>query len=102
MYDRELDQRLNAMHERGVHCAGHELRLTYDPRTTLVVLRARGDGGRTVGITYARLARHLGEPGPGPTGQAGRVETLLCAVYADPQRYGAADVPPEGPDGGAG
>jgi hypothetical protein len=93
VYDRELDQRLNAMHDLGVHCAGRELRLTYDPTTTVVVLRADGDDAKSVGITYACLSRHLGEPGPGATGQFGPVEALLCAVYRDPERYGAADVP---------
>ncbi len=92
MYDRELDQRLDAMHDRGVHCTDRVLRLTYDPRTTAVVLRA--DGGRAVRITYARLLRHLGEPGPGATGEFGPVERLLCAVFGDPHRYGAADVAP--------
>ena len=102
MYDRELDQRLNAMHDLGVHCAGRDLRLTYDPNTTLVVLRADADGARAVGISYACLSRHLGEPGPGETGQFGRVEALLCAVYRDPLPYGAADLPPVPPDAAPG
>jgi hypothetical protein len=94
MYDRELDQRLNAMHDLGVHCSDHVLRLSYDPRTTVVVLRADGDGGRAVGITYECLSRHLGAPGPGATGEFGPVETLLCAVYGEPDRYGAVEVAP--------
>ena len=32
MYDRELDQRLGAMHDQGVHCTGGVLRLSYDER----------------------------------------------------------------------
>lgn len=59
MYDRELDQRLDAMHDRGVHC------------------RAEGDEGRAVRITYAGLARHLGAPGPGATGKFGPDVTRL-------------------------
>ena len=94
MYDRELDQRLNAMHGQGVHCRDRVLRLSYDPRTAVVVLRADGDGARAVSITYLRLSRHLGAPGPGATGQFGAVETLLCEVYADPHRYGAVEVTP--------
>jgi hypothetical protein len=94
MYDRELDQRLNAMHDQGVHCGDRVLRLSYDPRTTLVVLRAGGDVARAVGITYECLSRHLGAPGPGATGQFGPVETLLCAVYGDPDRFGAVEVAP--------
>jgi hypothetical protein len=95
MYDRELDQRLDAMHDRGVHCRDRVLRLSYDPGTTLVVLRAEGDEGRAVRITYAGLARHLGAPGPGATGEFGPVEMLLCAVFGDPHRYGAVEVTPE-------
>ncbi len=94
MYDRELDQRLNAMHDRGVHCHDRVLRLSYDPGSAVVVLRAEGEGARAVRISYAGLARHLGAPGPGATGEFGPVEMLLCAVYADPQRYGAVEVAP--------
>ena len=94
MYDRELDQRLNAMHDQGVHCSGRVLRLSYDPSTTLVVLRADGADAKAVSITYAQLTGHLGAPGPGATGQFGPVETLLCAVYGDPHRYGAVEVAP--------
>jgi hypothetical protein len=94
MYDRELDQRLNAMHDRGVHCSDRVLRLSYDSGTTLVVLRAEGERARAVSITYADLSRHLGAPGPGATGEFGPVEMLLCAVYGDPHRYGAAEITP--------
>jgi hypothetical protein len=94
MYDRELDQRLYAMHDQGVHCREGVLRLSYDTGTSHVVLRAEGGAGRTVRITYAELARHLGTPGPGATGEFGPVEMLLCAVYSDPDRYGAVEVAP--------
>ncbi len=94
MYDRELDQRLDAMHDRGVHCTDRVLRLMYDAPTSAVVLCADGDGGRAVRITYAGLLHHLGEPGPGATGEFGPVERLLCAVFGDPHRYGAVDVAP--------
>ncbi len=94
MYDRELDQRLDAMHDRGVHCRDGVLRLSYDPGAALVLLRAEGEGARAVSITYAGLARHLGDSGPGATGEFGPVETLLCAVFDDPQRYGAVEVSP--------
>ena len=94
MYDRELDQRLDAMHDRGVHCRGRVLRLSYEPGVALVVLRAEDDGTRAVRITYAGLARHLGAPGPGATGEFGPVERLLCAVFDDPERYGAVEVTP--------
>ncbi len=94
MYDRELDQRLDAMHDRGVHCRDRVLRLSYDSRTTAVVLRAEAEDARAVRITYAALSRHLGDPGPGAVGEFGAVETLLCAVFGDPRRYGAVEVSP--------
>jgi hypothetical protein len=94
MYDRELDQRLDAMHDCGVHCRDRVLRLSYDQRTAAVVLRAEGEGAQAVRITYAELTRHLGDPGPGAVGEFGPVETLLCAVYTDPYRYGAVEVAP--------
>jgi hypothetical protein len=94
MYDRELDQRPNVMHGQGVHCRHRVLRLSYDPPTAVVARRADGDGARAVRSTYARLPRHLGAPGPGATGQFGPGETLLCAVYGAPQRYGAVEVTP--------
>ena len=62
------------------------------PRPFRAVVPA--DGGRAVRIAYARLLRHLGEPGPGATGEFGPVERLLCAVFGDPHRYGAVDVAP--------
>ncbi len=92
MYDRELDQRLDAMYDRGVHCRDRVLHLRYDARAAAVDLRADADGGRAVRITYAALSRHLGAAGPGAVGEFGTVEMLLCAVYTDPHRYGAAEV----------
>ncbi|GJG89410.1 hypothetical protein tb265_45910 [Gemmatimonadetes bacterium T265] len=94
MYDRELDQRLDAMHDRGVHCHDHVLRLRYDANAAVVTLRGEGEGTRAVCVTYAGLARHLGAAGPGATGEFGPVERLLCAMYGDPDRYGAVEVTP--------
>jgi hypothetical protein len=87
MHDRELEQRLDAIHERGVHCADGVLRLSYDSESGSVALRAEGPA--SVAIPYERLSGYLGDLAFGATGQFGAVEMLLCAIYHDPARYGA-------------